>query len=169
MSNRRKLYKPSEPKVLAGAVSTDFTYDPPAKYAGKRNAHGQLVGRRISVATPLGSELAKLRVMYQAAAEAKSRTDRQAVLEFGDAARRITEISQNVPVDPQAHAREAYRAQRVKVIRKRISDIIEGAVNTYGRPPTTIGIPSETIDEVREACCDFDVTFVVEDPQPRSA
>lgn len=149
-----------DPKELPGKVRTDFTYDPPAKYQGKKNARGQLVGTRIDPSTPLGQELAKLRMMWQAAAEAQKRIDK----DDPDLARRINEVSQNVPVDPVSHATKVYREQRRMVIRKRMYDIIQKAIDEHGRPPTTIGVPSETIDEVREACCDLDVKFVVEDP-----
>lgn len=134
------------------------TYDPPAKYKGKRNARGQLVGTRIDPNTPLGESLAKLRMSWKAAA----RIGESKRLEAEDQARRVMETSLNVPVNPQAQARKVYREQRVKVIRKRINDIVDKCVAEHGRPPTTIGIPAETIDEVREACWDYDVTFVVE-------
>lgn len=147
------------PQVLPGAVRTDFTYDPPAKYQGKRNAQGQLVGTRIPISTPLGSELAKLRMMYQAAAEGYERTHK----EDADLIRRAHEVSLNVPVDPVAHASKVYREQRRSVIRKRIYDIVQAVIDEHGRPPKTIGIPAETLEEVREACCDLDVTFVLQE------
>ena len=144
--------------VLLGKVPTNATYDPPAKYKGRRNAKGQLVGTRIDPNTPLGDQLAKLRLAWKAGA----RIGEASRLEQEDTARRLLEGSLNVPVDPNAQAAAQWRAQRRKVIRKRIMDVIDQAIDAHGRPPTTIGIPAETIDEVREACCDFDVTFVVQ-------
>ena len=156
-----KLVLPGDPKELPGKVRTDFTYDPPAKYKGKRNAKGQLVGTRISPLTPLGQELAKLRTMWRAAAEADARLKKPT--DDPDLARRISEVSQNVPVSMAEHATKVYREQRKKVIRKRINEVMQKAYETHGQYPASIGIPSETIDEVREACCDFDVTFTVSD------
>jgi hypothetical protein len=148
----------TEPTLLAGAIPTTATYDPPSKYKGRKNAKGQLVGTRIDPATPLGAELAKLRMMWVAAAEANKRIAK----DDPDLARRMSEISQNVPVNPDLHALRQWRDQRRMVIRARISQVIDTTVAVHGRPPTTIGIPAETLDEVREACCDYDVTFVLE-------
>ncbi len=147
----------TEGHLLAGAVPTTATYDPPAKYKGKKNARGDLVGTRIPTGTPLGDELAKLRLSWHAAARI-GLDKRQDEIDQG---RRLLETSANVPIDPSRHAYEVWRKQRVTAIRTRITQVIEDTVAIHGRPPTTIGIPAETIDEVREACCDFDVVFTV--------
>lgn len=144
--------------IPAKPIDYTGTYDPPEKYKGKKNAHGQLVGQRIDPETELGKELVKLRISIHAAAHGHMASHKQ----DEDMARRVLEVSQNVPAPVDMMKAKQYRAQRATLIRKRMQTEIDKIVAAHGRPPTSIGIPKESYDEVKEACWDFDVTFVPE-------
>lgn len=143
--------------VPLGQMKVSAHYEQPAKYKGITNDKGQLLaGKRIDPRSELGKELVKLRVMWKAAAEANRRLSE-------DEERRMKEMSANVPLNLNEMAAARWRDERDQAIRKRILDIVDGVYAEHGRPPTTIGVPAETFEEVREACSDFPVTFVVQD------
>ena len=114
---------------------------------------GKLVGRRIPTGTPVGDSLAKLRVQY-AMASAVTAPDE-------DLRRRMMETSLNVDAPLDLMAAQKARVQRARLIRERIQRLMDTSMKVHGRYPDTIGIPAETIDEVRSACCEMEVMFVV--------
>lgn len=114
-----------------------------------------LVGQRIDPKTPLGKTLADLRVMYAAAGEIKMPAE--------DLRRRIMETSLNVEAPLDLLAAKKAKEQRARLIRERIQRTMDSVMKTEGRYPSTIGIPREALDEVREACHDFDTVFVPSD------
>ena len=114
-----------------------------------------LVGKRISTDTPLGKTLAQLRVQYACAAEINLPGD--------DLRRRMMETSLNVEAPLDLLAARKVRDQRKRLIRERIDRAIDTAIAQHGVPPSSVGIPREALDEVREACYDYDITFVPSD------
>ena len=116
--------------------------------------NAKLVGKRIDPKSPLGIELAKLRTMYAAAGEITTPTI--------DLERRMLETSLNVEAPLNALAMKKALDERKKVIRERVQGVLDKIMAEHGRYPTTVGIPAETFEEVREACHDFPVTFVVQ-------
>ena len=114
-----------------------------------------LVGQRIPENTPLGKSLAQLRTAYACAAEI--------TLPQEDLRRRIMETSLNVEAPLDLLAAKKVKVQRTRLIRERVQTVIDGIYDREGRYPATVGLPRDSFDEIREACYDFPVTFVLMD------
>lgn len=132
--------------------------DVPAKYRGRKSQDGdQLVGTRIDPSTPLGKELADLRRTYMMAGRAKAEG---IMRDHPDQARIIAERSLNIPIPDNAS--KQYYDQRRQIIRNYVQNTIREVVAVHGRPPTSLIMKAEVIDEVRTYCADMDVVFQVE-------
>jgi hypothetical protein len=114
----------------------------------------RLVGKRIPESTELGKTLAQLRVSYACATEIG--------LPSEDLRRRIMETSLRVDAPLDLLAAAKVKMQRKRLIRERVDRALDLAMAQHGTRPSTIGIPVESLDEVREACYDYDVTFVAQ-------
>jgi hypothetical protein len=117
----------------------------------------KLVGKRIDPKTPLGDQLAKLRLSYASAARIEPGRGEE------DIRRRMMETSLNVEAPLDLIARKKMQDQRKRLIRERVQRAMDATFEAEGRYPDSIGIPRETIDEVSEACYDFPVRFVPSD------
>ena len=117
-------------------------------------ANERLVGKRIPATTELGKTLAQLRTSYACATEIG--------LPEEDLRRRIMETSLRVDAPLDLLAAAKVKLQRKRLIRERVDRALDMAMAQYGTRPSTIGIPTDALDEVREACYDYDVTFVAQ-------